>query len=168
MRLSQSSNLDQTIDDIIRPAYFAPESKRISELLAEMQEHNSHITVIVDEYGGTAGVVTLTQLVEEIIGDVKDELSALEKEFEIIDESTFLIGGSMRIEDANSEMQLNLPEGDYETVAGYVLKIMGRIPKVGEQTRHRGLKLVVTQMDGLKIEEIKIVKEIHAAPTNKV
>jgi len=73
-----------TIDDIIRPAYFAPASKRISELLAEMRDKNLHLCIIIDEYGGTAGIVTLTQLVEEIIGDVKDELSIIEKDFELL------------------------------------------------------------------------------------
>jgi putative hemolysin len=163
-----SCDRQQTVDNIVRPAHFAPESKRISELLTEMRENNFHMSIIVDEYGGTSGIVTLTQLVEEIIGEVKDELSTLEKEFEIIDESTFLVGGSMRVEDVNAEMNLGIPEGDYETVAGFVLKLMGRIPKTGEQSRYRDLKIVVTQMDGKKIEEIKVVKEIHAAPTNKI
>jgi putative hemolysin len=169
MQLSKAScNLDQPIDGILRPAYFAPESKLISELLTEMREHNFHMTIIVDEYGGVAGIITLTQLVEEIIGEVKDELSTVEREFEIINETTFLIGGGMRVEDVNFEMHLDIPEGDYETVAGFVLKTLGRIPRVGEQTRHKDLKMVITQMNGLKIEEIKVVKEIHAAPTNKV
>ncbi len=169
LKLSQAEcELEQTIDDIIRPAHYAPETKPINELLAEMREHNFHMAIIVDEYGGTSGVVTLTQLVEEIIGEMKDELSPLEKEFEIIDESTFLVAGGMRIEDINTEMQLSLPEGDYETAAGFVLKLMGRIPKVGDQYRFRDLKMVITQMNGKKIEEIKVVKEIHATPTNKV
>jgi putative hemolysin len=169
MQLSKATcDQDKPIDHILRPAHFSPESKRINELLTEMRENNFHMSIIVDEYGGTAGIVTLTQLVEEIIGEVKDELSTLEKEFEIINETTFLIGGGMRIEDANSEMHLGIPEGDYETMAGFVLKIVSRIPKTGEQARYKDLKLVITQMDGLKIEEIKVVKEIHAAPTNKV
>jgi putative hemolysin len=169
LKLAKAScDRQQSIDNIVRPAHFAPESKRISELLTEMRENNFHMSIIVDEYGGTSGIVTLTQLVEEIIGEVKDELSTLEKEFEIIDESTFLLSAGMRIEDVNAEMKLGIPEGDYETVAGFVLKLMGRIPKVGEQSRYRDLKIVVTQMSGKKIEEIKVVKEIHAAPTNKV
>ncbi|HSW58403.1 MAG TPA: hemolysin family protein [Dehalococcoidales bacterium] len=163
-----SCDMESTIDSIIRPAYFVPESKPINELLHEMRENNHHMTIVVDEYGGTSGIITLTQLVEEIIGEVKDELSLLEKEFEIIDESTFLVAGGMRIEDINNEMKLGIPEGDYETVAGFVLKIMSKIPKIGEQYRYRDLKLVITQMNGKKIEEIKIVKEIHAAPSNKV
>ncbi len=161
-------DMGSTIDDIIRPAYFAPEVKRISELLTEMRDKNFHMCIIVDEYGGTAGVVTLTQLVEEIIGEVKDELSVMEKEYEIINEYTFQIDGGMRVEDANDEMNLNIPEDDYETVAGFVLKLLGHIPKTGEQLRYKELKLVVTRMDGLKIEEILVTKERHATPTDKI
>jgi putative hemolysin len=161
-------DIEKTIDDIIRPAYFVPESKRISELMNEMRDKNFHMTVVVDEYGGTPGIVTLTQLVEEIVGDVKDELSTIEKEFEVIDESNYLIIGSMRIEDVNLEMDLGLPEGDYETVAGFVMQILGHIPKKGEQFRYNDLKLVITQMTGMKIEEVRVTKEKHAAPTNKV
>lgn len=161
-------NIEKAIDTLIRPAYFAPEEKRIGELLTEMRDKNYHLCVIVDEYGGTAGIITLTQLVEEIVGDVKDELSGFDKEYEIINETTFQIDGSMRIEEINEEMNLILPEGDYETVAGFVLKILGHIPATGEQVRYKDLKLVVSRMEGLKIEEIIITKEKHAATQNKV
>jgi putative hemolysin len=161
-------NTEGTIDDLIRPAYYAPEGKRIGELLTEMRDKNYHMCIIVDEYGGTSGIVTLTQLVEEIVGDVKDELSMTEKDFEIIDDYTFQIDGTMRIEDINEEMVLGLPRGDYETVAGFILKLLGHIPKIGEQLRYKDLKLVITRMSGLKIEEILVTKEKNATPTNKV
>jgi putative hemolysin len=161
-------DIESTIDDIIRPAYFAPEGKRINELLAEMRDKKLHMCIIVDEYGGTAGILTLTQLVEEIVGDVRDELSIVDKDFEIIDESTFQIDGSMRIEDVNAEMHLAIPEGDYETAAGFVLKLLGHIPKTGEQLRYRDLKLVITRMNGLKIEGILVTKEKHATTADKV
>jgi putative hemolysin len=169
MKLSQMDcNLDDTIDVLVRPTYFAPESKRISELLTVMREQNYHMSIIVDEYGGTSGIVTLTQLVEEIVGEVRDELNVLEKEFEIIDEHTFLITGSMRIEDVNSEMNLELPDGNYETVAGFVLEVLGHIPKQGEHFRYKDYKLTITQMDGLKIDEIRVSRERHATPANQV
>lgn len=161
-----SSDLNRTIDELIRPPYFAPESKHISEILAEMRAKNYHLCMIVDEYGGTAGIVTLTQLVEEIVGDVNDELAEIDKDFEIINDTTFQINGTMRIEDVNTETGLVLPEGDYETVAGLIFKILGHIPKTGEQLRYRDLKLVVTRMNGNKIEEILVTKDKHAATTN--
>jgi putative hemolysin len=148
------------IDDLIRPSYFTPETKRINELFAEMRDNNYRMAVIVDEYGGTAGVVSLSRLVEEIVGQVGDELASVEKEYEAINEYTFQIDGSMRIEEANEEMELELPEGeDYETVAGFILNLLGHIPRRGEQLKYKNLKIVITKMRGLKIEEVLLTKE---------
>jgi len=163
MALAKDTVGDQsTIDDLIRPAYFTPVTKRINELFVEMRDKNYRVAVVVDEYGGTAGIVSLSRLMEEIVGPVGDELAAVEKEYEIINEYTFQIDGGMRIEEVNEEMDVALPEGDdYETVAGFVLHLLGHIPRQGEQLRYKGLKLVVTKMRGLKIEEILLTKERH-------
>jgi len=150
---------DSSIDDLTRPAYFTPETKPISELFVEMRDKNFRMAVVVDEYGGTAGIASLSRLVEEIVGPVGDELAAVEKEYEAINEYTFQIDGGMRIEEANEEMELELPEGDYETVAGFILNLLGHIPKTGEQLRYKGLKIVITKMRGVKIEEILLTKE---------
>jgi putative hemolysin len=152
-------NNESTIDDLVRPAYFAPETKRINELFTEMRDKNFRMCVVVDEFGGTAGIVSLTRLVEEIVGPVGDELAEVEKEYEVINEYTFQIDGSMRIEEVNEEMELGLPEGDYETVAGFVLHLLGHIPKTNEKLRYKGMKLVITEMRGLKIEKILLTKE---------
>ncbi len=161
-------DLNRTIDDLVRPPYFAPESKHISEILTEMRAKNYHLCVVINEYGGTSGIITLTQLVEEIVGDVNDELSEIDKDFEIINDTTFQINGTMRIEDVNTETGLLLPVGDYETAAGLIYKILGHIPRTGEQLRYRDMKLVVTRMNANKIEEILITKDKHAAPADKV
>jgi putative hemolysin len=153
------------IDGLVRPAYLTPETKRISELFAEMRDKNYQMSVVVDEFGGTAGIVSLNRLVEEIVGPVGDELAVVEKEYEVINEYTFQIDGGMRIEEANEEMELELPEGDYETVAGFVLDLLGHIPRENEQLRYKGLKLVVTEMQGPKIEKIELTKESHATST---
>ncbi|MBI2830647.1 MAG: HlyC/CorC family transporter [Chloroflexi bacterium] len=151
---------DSSIDDMVRPAYFAPESKRIGELFAEMRKHNYHMAIIVDEYGGTVGITGLRMLVEEIVGEVGDELAGMEKDYEVINEYTFQIDGSMRVDEANEEMGLQLPESDeYETVAGFVLHLLGHIPKRGEPLKYKGLKLVITKMKGVKIEEILVTRE---------
>jgi putative hemolysin len=150
---------DSPIDELIRPAYFTPETKRISELFTEMRDKNYRMSIVVDEYGGTAGIVSLSRLMEEIVGPVGDELAAAEKDYEPINEYTFQVDGSMRIEEANEEMSLGLPEGDYETVAGFVLHLLGRIPKQGQQLKYKGLKMVITKMKGHKIEEILLTKE---------
>ena len=148
-----------SIDGLTRPTYFTPETKHINELFSKMQDKNYRMAVVIDEYGGTAGIVSLSRLVEEIVGEVGDELAQVEKDYEAINEYTFQIDGSMRIEEANEEMELGLPEGEYETVAGFVLDLLGRIPRQGEQLRYKGLKIVITKMRGLKIEEILLTKE---------
>jgi putative hemolysin len=153
---------EDIIDELIRPAYFAPETKRISELFAEMRDKNYRMTVVVDEFGGTAGVVSLSRLMEEIVGPVGDELATIEKEYETLNEHTFQIDGGMRLEEANEEMGLNLPPGDYETVAGFVLNLLGYIPKRGQKIKYKDLQLVITEMKGLKVEKILVTKERHA------
>jgi putative hemolysin len=150
---------DSTIDDLVRPAYFTPETKHIDELFAEMRDENYRMCVVVDEYGGTAGIVSLSRLVEEIVGEVGDELAGVEKDYEVINDYTFQIDGGMRIDEVNEEMELNLPEGeDYETVAGFILNLLGHIPKRNEQLRYHGLKIVITEMKGQKIEKILLTK----------
>ena len=153
---------ENTIDDLIRPGYFTPETKRIGELFTEMRDKNYRMCVVVDEYGGTAGVVSLSRLMEEIVGPVGDELAEAEKEYEPINEYTFQVDGGMRIDEANEEMGLELPEGDYETVAGFILHLLGHIPRQGQQIRYKDLKLVVTRMRGKKIDEILLTKEKRA------
>ena len=152
------------IDDLVRPAYLTPETKHINELFAEMRDKNYRMAVVVDEFGGTAGIVSISRLVEEIVGQVGDELTAVEKDYEVINEYTFQVDGGMRIEEANEEMGLELPESDdYETVAGFILDLLGYIPKPNEQLRYKGLKLVVTEMRGVKIEKILLTKESETA-----
>ena len=154
---------ESSIDELVRQPYFTPESKRTDELFAEMRDNNYRMTVIIDEYGGTAGIVSLSRLVEEIVGEVGDELAGVEKDFEIINEYTFQIDGSMRIDEANEEMALDLPEDEeYETVAGFILSLLGHIPRTNEQLWYRGLKMVITEMRGLKIEQILLTKERQA------
>ena len=113
----------------------------------------------MDTVGGTAGIVSLSGLVEEIVGAVGDEFAEAEKEYEAIDEYTFQIDGGMNIEEANEEMELELPESeDYETVAGFILSLLGRIPRTGERLRYKGMNLTITEMRGLKIERIMLAK----------
>ncbi len=159
-------NDDAIIDELVRQAYVTPETKRINELFTEMQEKNYHMCVVIDEFGGTAGIVSLSRLVEEIVGPVGDELAAAEKDYEIIDESTFQVDGGMRIEEANEEMGLELPEGDYETVAGFILSILGHIPEENEQVKYRDLKMEVTEMKGPKIEKIQVTRESYVPHTD--
>ncbi len=154
------------IDELLRPAYFTPETKLINELFTEMRDSNFRMAVVVDEFGGTAGIVMLSRLVEEIVGEVGDELAAVEKDYEALDAYTFEIDGGMRIEEANEETGLELPEGEYETVAGFVLNLLRRIPKPDEQIVYKDMKLVVSEMRGVKIEKIILTREGHATTSD--
>jgi putative hemolysin len=149
-----------TIDDLVRPPDFTPATKHVNDLFFEMRDNGYRMAVVVDEYGGTAGIVSLSRLVEEIVGEVGDELAGVEKEYEIINDYTFQVDGSMRLEEANEEMQLDLPEGeDYETIAGFILSLLGHIPRRNEQLRYKGLKMVITEMRGQKIEKVLLTRE---------
>ena len=152
-------NRDSIIDDLVRPAYFVPEGKRLGELLAEMRDGGHHAAIVVDEFGGISGMVTLGQLTEEIVGDIHDELTDQEKDFIVTGDSTFQLDGGFRIEEANEELELNLPSGDYETVAGFIFSHLGRIPKQGEHFKYQNLKFVITEMRGMKIEKVIVTKE---------
>jgi putative hemolysin len=151
---------NSVLDNLVRPAYFTPETKLINELFAEMRDNNYRVTIVIDEFGGTAGIVSLSRLVEEIVGPVGDELAVAEKDYEVINSYTFQVDGGMRIDEINEEMGLELPESEeYETIAGMLLSLLGHIPKQGEQLRFMNVKLLVTRMKGMKIEEILLTKE---------
>jgi CBS domain containing-hemolysin-like protein len=154
------------IESCMRPTLFVPETKRIGSLFWEMQREGQQMAVVVDEYGGTAGIVTMELLLEEIVGELGDELRPREREFEAVDERTIQVDGGMSIHDANEQLDLGLPEGEYETVAGFVLSLLGHIPREGEQVIYNtaeggrasgpSLRLVVTEMHGRKIERVLV------------
>ena len=160
MKLTDGSgSRNSVIDDLVRPTYFVPEGKHLGELLAEMRDGGHHAAIVVDEFGGIAGMVTLGQLTEEIVGDIHDELTDQEKDFIVTGDSTFQLDGGFRVDEANEELKLNLPSGDYETVAGFILSHLGRIPKQGEHFKYQSLKFVITEMRGMKIEKVMVTKE---------
>jgi len=147
------------IDGLTRPIVFAPETKRIGRLFTEMQDSGNQMAVVVDEYGGIAGIVTLRELLAQLVGRFGDEFPRESQEFQAIDEHTYDIDGSMRVEEVNEELGTSLPSGDYETIAGLVLNRLGHVPKEGEQFRYQDLKFTVKEMRNLKIEKLRIVRE---------
>ena len=164
---NNSASEEMVIDDLVRSAHFVPESKHLGELLTEMRDGGYHIVIVVDEFGGIAGMVTLRQLTEEIVGDIRHELTEKDRDFVVTGDNAFQIDGGFHVDEANEELELGLPAGDYETVAGFILSYLGRIPSQGEQLRYRNLKFVVTEMRGMKIEEVMVTKEKEdAAPTS--
>lgn len=147
---------DSPVTKSLRQAFFVPETKSVRELFKELQQSRSPMAVVVDEFGGTAGLVTLKQLLEEIVGRVREEAEM--EEYRTLDERTVQLDGGMRIEEANERLGLGLPEGEYETVAGFVLHSLGHIPREGESLEHGNLHFIVTHMRGVKIERVMVVK----------
>ena len=144
--------------DVQREAYFVPETKRISEVFDELRQSGHQMAIVIDEFGGVAGLVTLKRLREVVVGPVGEEGDAPEEEFRAIDENTFHVEGGMSIQEANQELEIELPEGEFETIAGFVLETLGHIPVVNEEFEHENLKFEIIDMQGLRIEEIKITK----------
>lgn len=149
---------EMTIDSLVRPAYSVPETKLAGELLVEMQERRAQLALVVDEYGGTAGIVTLEMLLEEMVGPVVDELGRDRPEFQTIDEQTVRVDGGMGVHEAREELNLPIPEGDYETVAGYALSLLGHLPTVGESVESDDLRVTVVEMDERRIEQLVITR----------
>jgi len=146
------------IGQLVRPAVFVPETKEVGELFREMRTQPTQIAVVIDEYGGTAGMVTLEELVEEIVGRVTDEW-VTEPPLVEIDAHTAQVDGLMRIDEVNGELGIDLPENDdYETVAGFILHQLRRIPVEGEQLHHGDVEITVQEMKGPKIEKVLIAK----------
>src|SRR5215216_1148472 len=151
--------LDQPITPLIRPAFFTPESKRIGDLLQELRDKHIRMAILIDEYGGMAGVVTMEDLIEEIVGDLDDELDRDSEELRTIDDRTSVVEGQMRVEDVNEELALNIPPGDYETLAGFILARLGRLPANGDTLTYNGIRLTVIEMQGPRIKQIEIKRQ---------
>ena len=155
---SEKLDFHDPVTDIIRDAHFVPETKPIAELFDELRQSGNQMALAVDEYGGLAGMVTLKRLSEEVVGPVGEEGEGPGEEYEAIDRNTSQVDGRMSIEEANEELGLGLPEGDYETIAGFVLEILGHIPVVGERFEYRNLRFAVIEMDNLKIEAVRVTR----------
>jgi len=119
------------LDTKTRPAYFVPENKKVNELLKEMKKRKIHLSIVVDEYGGTAGLVTLEDILEEIVGEIEDEYDLEETTVEKIDTTHYSVKGSVPIHELNEELNLDLPEDQFETVGGVIYDIVGSLPKQG-------------------------------------
>ena len=156
---------DTPIDSLTRQAYFVPETKLVGTLFVEMQERHVQMAIIVDEYGGTAGLVTMEMLLEEMVGRLGDELGPTAQEFQAIDAHTMRVEGGMSVHEAREELDLAIPEGDYETVAGYILSALGHIPEPGEVVTGDGFRISVSEIAGRKIEQVVITRlPTEAAP----
>ena len=147
-----------TILPLLRPAYFVPEAKKVDELLREMQEKRVHLAVVVDEYGGTAGLVTLEDIVEEIVGEIRDEYDAgEEKQYEKVGDREYVFNGRIDIEDFNDVMDTHLTREVADTLGGFIYGEIGRVPVEGEEVKVEGWNLIVEQVTGKRIRRVRVL-----------
>ena len=149
------------LGDLARPVLMLPGSKRVLPAMFEMRSSGAHLAIVVDEYGGTAGIVTLEDLVEELVGDIRDEYDVAAHEPRRAG-ADLVVDGLLNIEDFADETGVELPEGPYETVAGYVMADLGRLPAVGEEVRAGPLVLTVTELDGRRASRIRVTRPTTA------
>ncbi|MFH1562551.1 MAG: hemolysin family protein [Nitrospirota bacterium] len=148
---------DQTsVIELIRFPYFVPTSKRVDKLLAEFQAKHIQIAIVVDEYGGIAGLVTLEDLLEEIVGEIRDEYEAKEILVKPLKDGVYLIDARTSIEILNEELKLDLPEADFETISGLILELLGRIPQMGEVIKYKDLTMTIIEADEKSISQVKV------------
>jgi CBS domain containing-hemolysin-like protein len=153
----------QGIKQFMRPVHYVPEIKKIDHLLPEMQRQGIHLVAVVDEYGGTVGLVTIEDLLEEIVGEIDDEFDQAVSPYKKLGDNHFLINARIEVEALNEALHLDLPLGDYETLGGFIISQIGDLPRAGEQVRWRNLRFVV------RLAEARLVKEVELfidAPTS--
>ena len=148
------------IKNIMKEAYFVSQNKLINEIFKELQKNKMQIAIVVDEYGGTAGLITMEDILEEIVGDIYDEYDEIEKEYEKIDDKTYIISGSMPIYDVNKILKSNIPEGDYDTLSGYLQEELGRIPDEEENPiiETKELTFKIEEYEDKRILKVKVCK----------
>ena len=151
------------LQDIIRPAYFVPDAIKISQLMRGMQERKIHMAIVIDEFGGTQGIVTMEDILEEIVGEIHDEYDEVLKDVEQSSDGTALVNARMAIEDFNKKFGVEIPEdSEYETLNGFLSKLTGRIPEVQEEIRYGSLHFTVVKRGQRRIRQVKVRRSAPA------
>src|SRR3954451_10507914 len=156
---------NEPVSTCLRPATFVPESKRVAELMREMQKEKFHMAVVVDEYGGTAGVVTMEDLLEEIVGEITDEYDIEEPQLERLDDGTLRVPGRTPIDEVNEELDAELPDEEWDTVGGLVFSTLGHVPAEGECLTFGGYEFCAERVQGRRIVSVTVRPAPEAAST---
>ncbi len=162
--LLSTKNKSVKVKNLVKEAYYIPETKPLNELFEDLRKNRKQIAIVVDEYGGTAGIVTMEDILEEIVGEIYDEYDLVENNIEKVDENTYLLNGSVSVGEVEKALDIEIPEGDYETISGYLIEELGRIPDEKEKP------IIETETVIYKIESVKdkrIIK-IKACKVNKI
>ena len=154
------------LKQVIREVYFVPENKKIDELLDIFQRDKIQIAIAIDEYGGTAGLVTMEDVVEEVVGDIIDEYDKEIKLFEIAEDNNVIADGNISIEKINEILNIEIPENDFETLAGFIFDLLGRIPKKDEKIKYQNFQMIIEQVVKNRIRRVKMTKELPQTKSN--
>jgi magnesium and cobalt exporter, CNNM family len=165
LKALHQGKVDQPLDEIVREAHFVPESKKASDLLKEMQQEKFHIALVYDEYGSTSGLVTLEDLIEELVGEITDEYDREEPEMEPVGDGSYRVSGKCSIDEVNELLDVELPDEEWDTVAGLVLDVLGTIPEEGQSVSFDGLTFTAEQVQGRRIAKV-LIKRKPAAPAD--
>jgi len=156
MRSEREGSAGQPVTSVMRQAQFVPESKRIAEVMREMQAGKQHLAIVVDEYGGTAGLITLEDVLEELVGEISDEYDVDRPRVELLDDGQLQVDASLSIDEVNELTGYELPQGDWDTVGGFLYHLLGHVPDEGEVAVYDGHRLVAQKVNGRRIARVLI------------
>ncbi len=151
----------KNINEILKEPYFVPEKKRCIELLRDFKEKNISMAIVVDEFGGVSGLITLEDVIEELVGEIEDEFDTGKNLIQKVDSNTFILNGLVEIDRLNEEYNLNIPKGDYETISGFVINNIGRIPSKGEEFIINDFKITILNATRTRINSLKLTLLKH-------
>ncbi|TSA19225.1 HlyC/CorC family transporter [bacterium] len=147
------------LQDIIRPVFFVPESKKISQLLREFQQKKAHLAIVTDENGGTEGIITMEDIMEEIVGEIHDEYDEVSKAIEPAKDGSVIVDARLSVSDFNSQFVTDLPEApEYETLAGFMQKVLGRLPEIGESIAFQEFQFTILSKTARRIRQVRVVR----------
>lgn len=153
--------------DILRKPYFVPRNHSVSQLLRDLKEKKTHLAIVTDEYGGTAGIITFEDIIEEIVGEILDEHDNEQPLLSILDDSSVLVDARLEVEKLEEHFSIKLPEGEFESVGGFIIHVLGKIPKMNEQIVHEDLEMTIVSASMRKIDKIIIKHIIPSSTTEK-
>ena len=154
------------LQDIIRPVFFVPESKKISQLLREFQQKKAHLAIVTDENGGTEGIITMEDIMEEIVGEIHDEYDEVSKAIEPAKDGSVIVDARLSVSDFNSQFVTDLPEApEYETLAGFMQKVLGRLPEIGESIAFQEFQFTILSKTARRIRQVRVVR--HTEGTSR-
>jgi CBS domain containing-hemolysin-like protein len=166
LRIQRTQQHPDRVSELVRQAYFVPESKRLDDLLRELQQQHVHMAIVVDEYGSVSGLVTIEDLVEEIIGDIQDEYDREEQLLERVSEDEYLVNAKISLDELNEELDTKLTSEDYDTLGGFVYGHLDKIPTVGDEVEAGGFTMTVMSTRGRRVTKVRLVRQRPRPPSS--